>query len=76
MEEVTVLRKRVVASERTGDFNTVKWINLFNLENSLDWKEKSYSNLCVNKKKKKRNAERKNETRNAERKNVRRNVGS
>ena len=85
-KEVAVLLKRVVASgTRTVDFNAVKWRNLFNLEKSLDWKEKSYSNLCVNRRKKNRNAERKSVKRNAERKikmrnverkNERRNVGS
>ena len=30
------------------NFNAVKWRNLCNLVGSLDWKEKSYLNLCVN----------------------------
>ena len=67
--------KRVVASgRRTVNFSAVKWRSLFNLEKSLDWKEKSYLNLYENNKKKKRNAYKKKKKRNAERKNVKRNA--
>ena len=48
------------------NFSAVKWRNLFSLEKSLDWKEKSYSNLCMNKKKKKQRKEREEKHRQLE----------
>ena len=43
--------------KKTCGLNAVKRTNLFNWVKSLDWKEKSYLYLCMNKKKKKKDAE-------------------